>query len=527
MGFISKINRPLSHDEKIRLIQGVLFAVIIVLGSYFRLIHLHDNPGWYFDEGEYINYADNLYHGHWQLFNIVATPMLLMRPPLFVYLLAGTFSVFGVGIIQARTLVVILSLIEFIFIYRIGRKIGERNLTVLAMALYAILPQFVEFDRMAYTYAATGLFGLMGVDFILTWLENKRHAWWLLACLAAGLAVSSDYIGLVFACAICLVIVVKDPKRFFPTLIIILIPVALVLTPAFIFSPKFALEDMGFVYGYRISSPLMSQITNIIINYGELIRSENWVVVGIAGLFLIPHSRVRYFILGITLASLILIVHTALPVGRGMHYLILVFPYLAIGMAFFMLKAYSIVYGVLIEWFIQKNTIVKAFGKMGSYTLAIWLIFSPMVWMLLANISQSVQGYYFLFTGNNDMALVSSADAEKVISYLKLHAMNDSIMLASADLAWALPSERVADLNCALSNDINHWSDQPVVNLNQRQFFSCSLSNTDYVVLTPHSVKYAVSLDPRMTLLLDRIYTWNLVYQAGSLAVYHNPLKSP
>ncbi len=164
---------------------------------------------------------------------------------------------------------------------------------------------------------------------------------------------------------------------------------------------------------------------------------------------------------------------------------------------------------------------------MGSYTLAIWLIFSPMVWMLLANISQSVQGYYFLFTGNNDMALVSSADAEKVISYLKLHAMNDSIMLASADLAWALPSERVADLNCALSNDINHWSDQPVVNLNQRQFFSCSLSNTDYVVLTPHSVKYAVSLDPRMTLLLDRIYTWNLVYQAGSLAVYHNPLKSP
>ncbi len=524
MAIYSSINRPLSDAAKARILNVGLLLGIVALGAYFRLVNLPSNPGWYYDEGVFINAADNLLHGHWQSFNMTGSPMMLQRPPLFVYLLTGVFSLFGVSINSARGLCAVFSLLELFLVYRIGRRAGDEKIALLAAALFAILPQFVEFNRMAYSYNSTALFGLLGVDAGLNWLENRRPLGLLVACLAVGLAASSDYTGLVFVVVIGLVVVLNHPRRLLLSLLAIALPFILMVLPFIISSPRIFLEDMGFVYGYRVGMPLINQVINLIINYGELIRSEAWCILGLAGLFLLSHTRTRWLCLGATLLSMVMIVRTVVPVGRGLHYLIPVFPYLALGLASFMLKAFSLAYRVLYEGFTHVNSRLQWLGRLGILGFVFWLIFGPLLWMVFANISQSVQGYYFLFTESNDMALVSQGDAEKVIAYLKLNAAKDSTILASADLAWALPTTHKAEVNCALSDEINQGSDHPAFNFG-RQLYGCDLNSTDFIVLTPHSVIYAPVLDARMTLLLNKIYAWNLAYQSGSLTVYRNPQK--
>jgi hypothetical protein len=344
------------------------------------------------------------------------------------------------------------------------------------------------------------------------------------ACLAVGLAVSSDYLGLAFVVVMGLVIVLNAPKRFLLSILVMALPFILVNLPVFFSSPQMVLDDMVYIYGYRIGLPLINQVINLIINYGELIRSEAWCILGLVGLFLLSHTRTRWLCLGVTLLSMVMIVRTVTPVGRGLHYLIPIFPYLAIGLASFMLQAFSFAYRVLYEGFKNANPSWQWLGRIGILGLVFWLVFGPLLWMLFANISQSVQGYYFLFTGSNDMALVSQGDAEKVIAYLKLNAPKDSTILASADLAWALPTNRKAEVNCALSNDITQWSDRPGF-FKERLLYGCGLDSANFIVLTPHSVNYAPALDARMTLLLNKIYAWDLVYQSGSLSVYRNPQK--
>jgi 4-amino-4-deoxy-L-arabinose transferase-like glycosyltransferase len=178
MAIFSRINRPVPDAAKARILNIGLLLGIVALGAYFRLVNLPSNPGWYYDEGVFINVADNLSHGHWQSFNMAGSPML-WRPPLFVYLLTVVFSLFGVGIQSARGLCAVFSLFELLLVYRIGRRAGGDKLGLLAAALFALLPQFVEFNRMAYSYSSTALFGLLGVEVGLSWLENRRSMGWL------------------------------------------------------------------------------------------------------------------------------------------------------------------------------------------------------------------------------------------------------------------------------------------------------------------------------------------------------------
>jgi hypothetical protein len=62
------------------------------VAAYFRFVQLRANPGWYSDEGVFINYAENLAQGRWQMFALANSPMLIQRPPLFLFVLTAAFK---------------------------------------------------------------------------------------------------------------------------------------------------------------------------------------------------------------------------------------------------------------------------------------------------------------------------------------------------------------------------------------------------------------------------------------------------
>ena len=86
------------------LLPVALLVLVLSLAVFLRFSNLRTNPGWYSDEGAFINVAENLSQGKWQYFALQGSPLLVGRPPLFFVVLAGAFKLFGVDILVLRGL---------------------------------------------------------------------------------------------------------------------------------------------------------------------------------------------------------------------------------------------------------------------------------------------------------------------------------------------------------------------------------------------------------------------------------------
>ena len=125
--------RSLAAREKIVLAAGIL--VIVFLAIY----HLTGFPLTWFDEGSHLHvpktlvtygvYADHSSEG----FRYYG-PTVGVGPTVFLPI-AAAFKLFGVGLLQARSIIVLYLLASIFVFYRLGRKMGGVGLAMVATAL--------------------------------------------------------------------------------------------------------------------------------------------------------------------------------------------------------------------------------------------------------------------------------------------------------------------------------------------------------------------------------------------------------
>lgn len=120
------------------LLELVVFSLIFLLAAYFRFISLRANPGWYSDEGTFIEFAAHLAQGQWQIFGMQNAPMVIQRPPLFLFVLSVAFKLFGSDILVLGVLTSFYGLSCVALIYLLGRKM----LAGIAGSLYPGNPAF-------------------------------------------------------------------------------------------------------------------------------------------------------------------------------------------------------------------------------------------------------------------------------------------------------------------------------------------------------------------------------------------------
>lgn len=268
-------------------IEISLFSVIILIAVFLRFYQLRTNPGWYSDEGSFINVADNLSHGRWQYFAIRGSPLLIGRPPLFFVLLAGIFDIFGVDIIALRIFTATLSMASIMLLYWMAREMFAPGLALLSASI------------------------------------------------------STDYLGIVAVALALMTFLIYDRRRLVLFTLWTFIASIFILIPVWFADPSGFIGDLRFTFQRVSVSPAM-QIMNIIIFYYELLRREVWLVLGFIGLLLLPNPRAKGMILFIFGTTIFLTVRSLPPVGRNYHHLIQLFPFIALGLGRFLSLSYNL-----------------------------------------------------------------------------------------------------------------------------------------------------------------------------------------
>ena len=202
-------------EQKSLKIARLLFAALIVLGFaaaiYFRFANLRLYPGWYSDEGNQIDLAENWMQGKWQNYGVIGAPYS-QRPPLYMYTISAAMDLFGVDIsvsrgVSAAANLICLGLAGWIAWKAIGRKEGLLTLWVAAMA-----PWIVIFGRLGLTYNLMAPFFLMSLIAIWFYFRKPSIGWLVAASTAAALAFSTDYLGILCGVTIGLALLVKRPR---------------------------------------------------------------------------------------------------------------------------------------------------------------------------------------------------------------------------------------------------------------------------------------------------------------------------
>lgn len=511
-----------------RVIFLLLVVSVLLLAGALRFVHLRSAPGWYSDEGVFIHFAEQLQQGHWQTHGIESA-FSIQRLPLFPYLLALAFTLSGtVDIGVARAVSVLSSLVGLVVLMVAVRRMVGPRLAFWAGLFLALLPWVVAYQRLALTYNLTGLWMLIFWAACWWMLNEPNRPGWLLAAISAGLALATDFLGAAAALLLAGLLLVYQRRRFWPALGIGALTVLLVALPALLAWPNSWTELQLTLLGRGAAAP-GGTLLGMLLNLGELFRRETWVFVGLSGLALLPERRARNLALALVGLPLLLLARSYTPVGRGLHYLLHLFPFFALGLAVFFDQALCFVRTRLLpEWtaaleplFVSRTLPGQAVQRGLRLLLIVMLFASPWVWMLLADAAIVLYDTPFLFTGNDELNLTSAADADRVADYLRQQVGPQDLVVASPQIVWLAPGLQVDYQAISIYEGQSGSALERV--LQPRFAFPCALRDVDYAILDPLARDFAPLVVPGMEQYLAEIETWPLVFQSGALSVYRAP----
>lgn len=170
-----------------------LFIIVVGLGAFLRLYKIADVPGWYTDEGFYINSSWSLIHGSADVFGIKHWSFVSPfspTPPLYHLVVGAMLAIFGKSIVVARVISVMFGLATGISLFYIGKQLTLSRIGGLVpAAAYLLIPEFVVNNRWAYPQTFIGLLMLWGVYLLYVYSKEKREIilWGSVGCTAAAL----------------------------------------------------------------------------------------------------------------------------------------------------------------------------------------------------------------------------------------------------------------------------------------------------------------------------------------------------
>lgn len=516
------IKRLLIAPKWDRFIYIILFVIAFGTLIYFRAENLRESPGWYSDEGNFIDVAENWMLGKWQNYDVIGAPYI-QRPPVHMYALASAMNVFGVDIIVSRGLSVIANIICALLIGWIAwRHLGPQA-GVLAVWVIGTTPWIVAYGRLGLTYNLMAPFFLFSLICLYKYCNKPSPGWLVAAGVNAALAFTTDYLGIVCGITIGLVLIVKHPRSIVWFALIFLVTVTIVLLPILLIDAHSFFTDMNIQLLMRnMGSSFQLSLIKILLNLNELLRSESWILVGIIGLFLIKDNLFRNILLIAVGLTLILVTRIITPVGVGLHYLLHLFPLFALGLATFLLKSYDYIKNIFTGQLSPINSRFPRVATFLSMLTSSGIVFNSLVWMFLVAFSMTHYGTNLLFIDPNNLYLADPQAAGRVRAYVNANITSNDLVIGSPVLVWGLSTMHRADFMTVLANTKERQ--QNYLNVDDSRFvFNHSIENVKYVILDPLAEEFAPKVLSGMDNILIEIYTWPEVYEAGEIKVYLNP----
>ncbi len=505
--------------------------LVFILAAFLRFNNLDWNPGWFSDEGSDVNIAHNLMNGEFQYFAIRGTPLVAARVPLFHILLIGAFSIWGYGLTAARYVVAISSLATIILFYWTTRRMMGRGLALLAAFILTIMPNAVQYNRMAYAYNVQAL--LMVLCWLALWEYSVTPSpgWLLVAVAMAGISSMITLTGLTLILLVALVVFWYRPRDLFWSLPLMLAPAALYVGVLFYAAPVALQQDLTLTFT-RSSASLLGQFVNLASNYTLWFDWTPWIVLGVAGLFSIEPLRVRLLTLIFFFGALFNVMRV-FPGGFELsyHHYLGFLPFLALGAAQFLSRAYRVLFSQFHAAFATlahpcfPQFVLPALARRALSGTAVFLILvTPLIWLTAWD--------YYLTTNavlprptRIDSALAKDPrDAIAVTDFINQRLRPGEVVLASPTIAWRIQGN-VSDFQQALAYEGISTDNYGDGVSRDRFVFDPSFENATFVIVDNLWRGWASDTMPALKGYMAQAETWPCVMHRGEYDVYRNPAR--
>lgn len=174
-------------DSRIRFLSVLILVVLPGLLLYpTRSFYLLEP-----DEGRYAQIAREMHdHGDWIVPKLQGQPYL-DKPPMFYWLIATSYGIFGVSEESARLIPALAVHLTILLIYLFGRRtLGERSAFWGALLL-SVAPGFMGIGRLLIIDGLLTFFVTLGLFAAFEAIRGERLArgWWFLSAIACGLGI--------------------------------------------------------------------------------------------------------------------------------------------------------------------------------------------------------------------------------------------------------------------------------------------------------------------------------------------------
>ena len=513
-------------------LELIIVAMIVAISAYLRFTHLNSNPGWYSDEGTWAIFTAKLSEGQNTYLGITNSNILFAKLPLFSYLGALLASLTKNGIPAIRHLSAGLGTINTLLIFIVVRFSGLKNskyLAALSSLLYATFIDAILYSRIGFSYNLLATFTLFNYCGLLYFLRTNKTKWLILCALALSLGLLNELMGAIFLPAVIIFILLRQWKKLFWFIPLVLLPFLIYLISSYLKSPASFIFDIEYTF-FRIAEfPLAESITLTWIDFYIFLSHNFWILPGIAGLFLIRPIRWRFSVLFFVFIPLLLLFRTVTLSDLAVNYLIPFWPFICIGLANFIFLATNYIIHTINELFLYfderwkkrgrlKNNVIK-WGRPFAIILTVtYFIVIPQVVNLANLIYQVNTRFPQTFMG----ALVNSDDAKRVANIVNNKVSSDSLVIASPVLA-SLINCNVADFQTSLAYQGVETVHLPNNIPHNRYQYPSSFNDATYIIIDPIWTNWAIREMPELKNIYDKVRKWPIEFQINEITVFRNP----
>ncbi|MCL6106466.1 MAG: glycosyltransferase family 39 protein [Actinobacteria bacterium] len=202
--------KPAQGDKSFFTTGRILFLLVLAAFT-IRVLAVLTRQMIQLDETAYVRMAQNLASGHglWDITGDTATHF----SPLLPFFIAGVATMVRHYVLAAYIVVTIFGSLLLIPTYLLGAELSSRRVGLMAAALMAVTPLFVQYSSLVYTESVYIFFLLMGILFGYRMLRDRSILSGSLAGAAVGLAYLTNPSGIYYAVVLAALAVIIGVTR--------------------------------------------------------------------------------------------------------------------------------------------------------------------------------------------------------------------------------------------------------------------------------------------------------------------------
>lgn len=155
---------------------NVLLILVLIVGTFLRFYDIEKLMPFIGDQGWfYLSARDMVINGQIPLVGIPSSHPWLHQGPLWTYMLAGVFWLFGFNPLNGAYLTITLGIFSILLVYIIGSEMFSRRIGIISAIFYATSPLVIIHSRTPYHTSPIPLITLLFIFSLYKWIKGNDN----------------------------------------------------------------------------------------------------------------------------------------------------------------------------------------------------------------------------------------------------------------------------------------------------------------------------------------------------------------